>query len=324
MPGATGKILKVAQGSAETQFIRRLDRIFGKPPKSVLGIGDDAALFPADRKHELVWTTDSQIENVHFRRSWLSPLELGGRAAVACLSDIVAMGAQPLYGLITFEIRRGQSLHNLLGTARGIQKQFRSVNARILGGNITASNAFGIHMTAIGKVKKGKAWLRSSARVGDDVFVTGIPGLAALAVFLLKSNSGAASKGIIQKWKTPKLRFDLVSKLKGAVHAAIDISDGLLTDAEHLAQESGVDLNVDLNLLPQVLHPDWDHIRLLPSDDYEILFTASSRCRLRMKALGCYRIGTVRKGNGKIHLTKAGTSVTARPKYWNHLIKLAI
>ncbi|MFH1017974.1 MAG: thiamine-phosphate kinase [Pseudomonadota bacterium] len=318
----------------EFELIRSLQKIFGVPRAPLVGIGDDAAVFRAPAGWDLVWTVDTHVEGVHFRWEWLKFEELGGRAAACALSDIAAMGARPMHGLVSFEFPRDHPARNILGIARGIRREFQRCGASILGGNISSAAKFSVQITVIGRVQRGKAWLRSTARPGDDVYVTGSPGLSALALEILSREKGrkARFRPVLSRWRSPTARVREALRLNGLVSAAIDVSDGLLADARHMADASRVDLHLDLSAIPvpvktrralKELGLDWTSLLARPSDDYELLFTAKPRNRASIEQRlrgGVHRIGSVRRGIGRIwSCTPGATKVLLHPTGWDHL-----
>jgi thiamine-monophosphate kinase len=276
---------------------------------------------------------DTQVEEVHFRWDWLSLLEIGERSAASSLSDIAAMGGTPIHGLVSFEIPRKTAFGDVLRIARGIQKLFRRYGAPILGGNISSGKRFSVQISVLGRVRRGQAWLRSTARPGDDLYVTGTPGLSALALEILRTGTGGrGASSVLAHWRTPTPRFKEASLLRGLVSAAIDVSDGFAADAGQLAASSAVDLWIDFESLPKPkeISPflkrtglTWERLLTLPGDDYELIFTArpgNRRAIERRLGRSAHRIGIVRKGKGRIwRIGNGRTKVALRGIGWDHL-----
>lgn len=322
--------------NGEFRLIEDLRKIFGSPEKPTMGIGDDAAYFETSAKAGWVWTTDSLVENVHFKWLWLSNYELGRRAAVASLSDVVAMGAEPQLGLVTFHIRSDMPFERIHSIAQGIHDEFKTHGGRIVGGNVTRSETFAIDITSLGTVHDKSPWLRSGAKPGDDIWVTGEPGSAALAIALLDRDSSRISEteSLLKRWRRPTLRLKESKQLRGSVSAAIDISDGLLQDAQHLATASKVDLELDLSSMAvsipfqnasESIQSKVEEWRCRPSDDYELLVTAPSRFQKMIKTLpdtGLQRIGRVIEGNGQIHAVGISETLVTNTHFgWDHFTK---
>ncbi|HLG18775.1 MAG TPA: thiamine-phosphate kinase [Bdellovibrionota bacterium] len=321
------------QRSGEFVIIDDLARIFGRPAYG-LGIGDDAAVFSPRGGMDLVWTTDVQVDGFHFHWDWISPEPLGRRAAAVSLSDLAAMGARPLGALVSFHLPPSIDRLKILSVARGIQERVRDAGAHILGGNLTGDKTFSVEISFIGEVPSGRALLRSTAREGDHVYVTGVPGSAALALLLFQKGFQRENlaKEIIDRWRNPLPRLVLGQKLIGLASAAIDISDGFLADGAHLAAQSHVDLEIDESALPesdslveiaQKLGTSFSQVRFEPSDDYELLFTAPASAHseiLELSSEPIHRIGRVLKGNGQVWLLgRDGTKDTVLPLGWDHL-----
>jgi thiamine-monophosphate kinase len=224
----------------------------------------------------------------------------------------------------------------LLLVAEGIQDRFSGFGVQVMGGNISADRSFSVEITLLGEVPHGQALRRSTARVGDDVYVTGIPGSAALALMLLQKAPVESSSitAVLKRWRDPQPPVELSQKLLGIASAAIDVSDGLLADAGHIAQLSHVDIEIEEALLPT--HSDLDtsahfvqttfeSIRFRPSDDYEFLFTAPTSQRQTIAQFfsqGLHRIGHVTAGNGKIWLIGVGgTKNTTLQEGWDHFLE---
>lgn len=319
---------------SEFELIDELTTIFGKPQPPALGIGDDAAVFTAPKGMELIWTTDTQIENIHFRWNWLKPEQVGKRAACQSLSDIAAMGGQPKYAMISFHVPRPLfSKQTLLEICKGMQECFQKFHVQVLGGNISQSPTLSIETALIGFIQSGKALSRANAQVGDDVYVTGYPGSCAAALHLFKSEKGMMStldEGI-QKWREPSPRIQEGLKLVPLAHAAIDISDGVFQDANHIAKASQVTLDFYIDKFPcseflkkaaKTLEWPIEKFFFEPSDDYELLFTAPEDHHIKIqKDFGqkVTQVGKVIKGPGKVRIFQNQREISYEGPYgWDH------
>ena len=213
------------------------------------GVGDDAAVLTVPPGQELVVSTDASVEGVHFRRDWMSPRELGERAAAAALSDLAAMAATPLGLLLALAVPMGWQ-DDVLEVARGVGAAAARARCPIVGGNLTRGTELSITITVLGGASSPLR--RIGAGVGDRAFVTGRlggPG-AALRALLAGGQPSAADRA---RFVVPVPRLEEARWLVAhGAHAAIDISDGLLADAMHLARASGVTLAIDLAALPCV------------------------------------------------------------------------
>jgi thiamine-monophosphate kinase len=224
----------------------------------VVGIGDDAAVVEARGRQVL--TTDTMIEGVHFLRGWLTPRELGVRAFRAAVSDVAAMGALPRYVLLSLEIpgdTDGFGSREALALVRALAGEAKASGAALVGGNVSSASRTGVTVTVVGE-PVAKPLLRSGARAGDFVFVTGSLGGAAAGrnAFFAREDRGE-KKGRLTPTQTaayrrPPLRLDFAAALarSGIARAMIDVSDGLLQDLGHLAESSRVAVRLDASMVP--------------------------------------------------------------------------
>jgi thiamine-monophosphate kinase len=264
----TSTVLHLAMaGGREFDAIRELLAIWGDV---AVGIGDDAAVLVPPTDASLVVSTDACIEHVHFRSDWLTPYEIGGRAATAALSDLAAMGARAQSVLVSLTVP--QDWRARLGeVARGIGDVVRMAGGRIVGGNISRSQTFGITLTAIGAAVQPVS--RRGAQPGDMVFVTGVlggPG-AALDAF---TRGHTPADWLRTRFASPVPRLAEGEWLAArGVTAMIDISDGLHADVAHLARASDVEVVLDATRIPCGLSLTPAEA-LASGEEYELLGTA--------------------------------------------------
>lgn len=235
-------------------------------------IGDDAAVLPRLTDGHRVVSTDACVEHVHFRREWLTPEEVGHRAAAAALSDLAAMGARAECVLVAFVVPAIWQ-NDLAAVADGIGAQVRAAGARIVGGNLSRGDTFAITLTVIGVANRVVS--RAGAAVGDLVVVTGLLGGPgdALAAWERGAQPTAWAR---RRFATPSPRLAAGQALAAAgATAMLDISDGLAADARHLGAASGVTLAIDPARLP--LGPGISPASALQSgEEYELLVTIPS------------------------------------------------
>jgi thiamine-monophosphate kinase len=238
----------------------------------VVGPGDDAAVLRPAPGEDLVATVDAVVEGVHFdARS--TPADVGWKALAVNLSDLAAMGARPLAALVALGLPPDPPLATLRGLARGLGACAREHGLPVVGGNVTRSPALSVTVTALGAVPEGRAVLRSGARPGDLVAVTGTLGDAALGL----APGAPAALARRQRRPTPRVRAGLA--LAGLVRAAVDVSDGFVQDLGHLCRASGVGALVaaaDLPLSPAYRRaarrlPDPWAPALAGGEDYELV-----------------------------------------------------
>ena len=219
-------------------------------------IGDDCAVIRPPGGHDLLFTTDLSIEGVHFTRE-SSAEHIGTRAVARSLSDIAAMGGTPLYCLVSMALAPWVGERWIDGFYRGIFKLLRKAKASLAGGDISHASQFVCEVMICGSIARGKALLRSGARPGDVLYVSGPLG-------------GWRHKRAIMP------RLDFGRKLVGVASACMDISDGLALDLHRLCRESGV--AAELDKVPLLKGATIDQA-LHDGEDYELLYTAPPRVR---------------------------------------------
>jgi thiamine-monophosphate kinase len=230
----------------EFDAIRAMLQVWGA---QATGIGDDAAVLPFAEGESLVASTDASFEHVHFRREWLTPREIGARAAAAALSDLAAMAATPVGLLLALGVPPAWR-SELDALARGIGEVAAAALCPIVGGNVTRAGELSLTITVLGTSPRPLE--RAEARAGDALYVTGtLGGPGAALDALLRGATPRDADRVRFASPVPRLAEGRWLAEHGA-HAAIDISDGLIADAGHLAAASGVRAVLDLAALPCV------------------------------------------------------------------------
>ena len=213
------------------------------------GIGDDAAVLQVPAGEQLIASTDSAVERIHFRREWLSTHEIGYRAVAAALSDLAAMAARPLGILVAIGLAPEQR-EEIAGLADGIGEAAQIAGAPIVGGNITTAAEMSITTTVLGSA--ANPLRRSGARVGDVVYVTGRLGGVRMAVQELTRKAVPTAEQLARfAHPVPRILEAHWIAARGA-RAMIDISDGLTADMSHVAAASAVRITLELERLPLV------------------------------------------------------------------------
>jgi thiamine-monophosphate kinase len=292
----------------EFDFVRALLARWGT---LAAGVGDDAALIDVPADQRLVASTDSAVEGVHFRRDWLTPREIGWRAASAALSDLAAMAAAPLAMLVSLSIPETW-LGDIAELADGLGDAARATGARIAGGDLTSARELCIAITALGS--SAEPLLRSGARSDDLLYVTGRFGgpLSALRAW----QGGNLPTGDTRNrfvHPVPRL-LEAAWLAEHGAHAAIDISDGLLNDAAHIAAASRARLAITLDELPTLggLSPD-DAAR--SGEEYELLVASPHaldvEAFVRRFDLPLTEIGRVEAGHAEVVATLHGARVAS-------------
>jgi thiamine-monophosphate kinase len=283
-----------------------------------VGIGDDCAVLRSPAGHEIIVTTDFSLEQVHFRRDWHPPESIGHRCLARGLSDLAATGARPLAAFLSLAVPAELNLSAAQKSwvARFFDGLLALANRHkvpLAGGDTAQSPEFDCHgrksapmvsadIVLLGSAERGRALLRSGARAGDVIYVTGELGGAA-AELIAVGRDPERFAGLTKAQKNhphlyPEPRIDLGLKLAtaGKAHAAIDLSDGLSTDLLHICEESGLAAEVDAAAIPvHVLAQQAQDDGWVPSalglalhggEDYELLFTARKGSNIPRKIAG--------------------------------------
>jgi len=284
----------------EFDAIRAMLRVWGA---QATGIGDDAAVLSVPEGESLVASTDASFEHVHFRRDWLTPREIGGRAAAAALSDLAAMAATPAGLLLAIGVPpawRGE----LDALARGVGEVAAVALCPIVGGNVTRAGELSLTLTVLGT--SARPLERSGARAGDALYVTGALGGPGAALDALLR--GATPRDVDRaRFAAPRPRIAEGRWLaEHGAHAAIDISDGLVADAGHLAAASGVRVVLDLASLP-CLEGVSPESAASSGEEYELLVAFSTDARPDTRAFS-ERFGVPLTAVGRI-VTGGGVSL---------------
>lgn len=301
-------MMALGQGG-EFDLIRALAERWGP---LATGLGDDAATLALPRGERVVVSTDATVEDVHFRRGWLSLAATGYRAVTAALSDLAAMAATPRGVLVAFTVpvaRRGE----LLEVADGIGEAARDARTTIVGGNISAGAVLTVTTTVVGSAFAPVS--RAGARPGDTLWVTGMLGGPAAVVRALSAGT-RASPELYTRFARPAARLREARWLaaRGCV-AAIDISDGLAADAGHLAAASGVSVDIDADRVP-VLRGATPDDALAGGEEYELLIAArqplDASAFTAAFGIPVTRIGTVvARGSHPVVLRRGGVQISS-------------
>lgn len=269
-------------------------RYFSRPaPTGFLGVGDDCALLTVAPGYQLATSTDLLIEGRHFL-SGVDPAALGHKALAVNLSDLAAMGAQPLACLLSLSLPAID--HDWLsGFSSGFHALASSAHCPLVGGDTTRSPSFiVINVTVMGQVKPELALRRAGARVNDDIWLTGFLGAPDIALRLLQGRLPAdaallaATRDALERPQPPLL---FAQQLAGVAHAALDISDGLVQDLGHILKASACGAELDYAALPlapgiEGLDPELLRVAALSGGDvYQLCFTASPQSREQIEAL---------------------------------------
>jgi thiamine-monophosphate kinase len=312
--GGKRRTISLGEGR-EFDLIRRFTESDGELPREVrVGPGDDATVLEGG----WVVTSDVSVEDVHFRRSWISDREIGYRAAAAALSDLAAMAATPVALLVSMAAPRDGV--DLLAVQEGVREAAASVGASVVGGDLSGSpGPLVVDVVALGRT----AWpvLRDGAEPGDEVWVTGRLGASSAAARAWESGA-EPSPALRETFARPRPRVAEARWLvdREWVDALIDLSDGLAGDAGHLAAASGVRITLEADRIPvaeaalEALGPEVaGDAALHGGEDYELCFVTDPgkvdpADFERRFGLPLTRVGTVSEGEGVWLVAADGTS----------------
>ena len=252
---------------SEAGLIARLRDLFHTSFQSQVevGIGDDAAVVqPSSNK--LVATVDMAVEDIHFNRNWSQPFQIGAKLTTANLADIFAMGAVPKYLLVAAAISEINNAEIVLELAKGIRSVADRFEVSVIGGDLSKSEKMMLSITALGDIS-GNPITRSGAKVGDLIYLSSLTGLSAAGLAIL-SRGLDRPRYVVDAHLNPKLVAP--DKLIKYATSMCDISDGLTTDALHIASASSVNLNLSKELIAK--SPDFKDLSELATELNEDVF----------------------------------------------------
>lgn len=309
-----------------------IERFFSRPASgTLLGVGDDAALITPSPGHDLVVTTDTIVSGVHFLPD-AEPRNLGCKALAVNLSDLAAMGARPRWALLAITVPKADDAW-LSAFSEGFYDLARRHDVSLIGGD-TTRGPLAVAVTALGEVATGRALRRDGARVGDELWVSGQIGSAALAMRHIRGDvrlKGKGLEGCMARLEAPIPRVELGKALINIASSAIDVSDGLVADAGHICAASGVAIEISFSDVPSM--SDVEHLKgdrvvrdalLTGGDDYELLFTVAAGESRQLDAisgqlgLALTRIGRVVSGEGVQVLDQSGGVIAVDAGGYQH------
>jgi thiamine-monophosphate kinase len=318
--------------SSEKALLARIRRKALTGYAVTAGIGDDCAVVKIPKGHEALVTTDFSLEGVHFRREWHSAEVIGHRCLTRGLSDIAAMGGVPLAAFVSLALPRRLPQSWVNGFYQGLLKLAGEFSVTLAGGDMAESpSGVMADIVVLGSVPKGKAVLRSRARPGDRIYVTGSLGGSAAALDLLLSGK---KKNLRPEdfpahfFPSPRVEVGRILREKALASAMIDISDGLSTDLAHICEESGVGAEIEASAIPRARIGRAPHevdlnFALHGGDDYELLFTASSSKRIPSAIAGVAitQIGRITRRKGIIIRDRNGQDAPLKSRGWEYFKK---
>mgnify|MGYP001438801167 FL=1 len=269
--------------------------------KEARNLNDDAAIFRPKIKNEIVISTDSLVEGIHFF-GHENPSDIAKKSLRVNLSDMAAMGAKPLFYNLALNIPKHKVQKFIPKFVNGLKEDQDTFNLKLIGGDLTSSlKHINITITIFGEIPQGQFLPRGGAKNGDLLFVSGFLGLSKIGLdnFFSKSNQFKSARN---KYLLPEPRVDLSILLRKIANCMIDISDGLVQDATHLAEKSNLSVEIDIKKIPLPNFKSLTHEIILNSalyggDDYELLFSCDPCHEEFLKKLSL---------KTKINLTKIG------------------
>ena len=324
--------------TSEFDLIERYLAPLAKAAAGSFGLRNDAAVVNLETARQLVVTADAMVEGIHFLPGTAADL-VARKLLRVNLSDLAAMGATPTGYLLTAALppERGGAL--LSAMARGLAVDQAAFGIGLLGGDtVSTPGPITLSLTALGTVGQDQVLQRATARDGDSVFISGTVGDAALGLLALTGELGEidddVSGALAERYHLPEPRIGLGRVLaeNGLASAAIDVSDGLVADLGHIADQSGLGAEILAGQLPLSgaarslleLRPNLQEVILTGGDDYELLFaadpavTATVESTARKLKLPITKIGRMTDGNGVRVRDEKGQLVPLAVAGWNH------
>jgi thiamine-monophosphate kinase len=281
-----------------------------------VGIGDDAAILDIPPGHSLVYCSDLVVEDTHFARGIHPPDSVGYKAVAVNVSDVGAMGGIPMSFTIAIAAPGSLELAWIDDFYSGIERACRDFDVVLAGGDTSSAESIFVDVSMVGRVRTGRAVLRSGARPGDQIYVTGTLGASALGLELLRS--GKKEHAAIRRHLYPEPRHRLGQAIAGLAHAMIDVSDGLSTDLMHIVRESEVSARIHKDRLPAADGAGEMHA-LHGGEEYELLITAPE-LPLEIEGVPLRCIGEIVPSTAehRIVLVDGATETVLHPQGWDH------
>ncbi len=324
---------------SETDLVRFLQRRFPAGGGVRVGIGDDAAVLRGSPGCDWVVTSDLLVENVHFLRPAQPARAVGWKALARSLSDIAAMAAHPRYALVALAVPAATPASWVKEFFAGVAALARRHRVQVVGGDFSSAAQVVAEVQVMGEVQRGRALLRSGARPGQAIFVSGRLGTSALGALCVRARLGSKALPVRRALRAhfyPQPRLKLAEALaRRGASALIDLSDGLSTDLHHLCEASGVGARLYVERIPTVklpgplarrLRTNALELALHGGEDYELLFTlpATKAARLPRSLAGVplTRIGETTKERGVV-LVEHGRRRRLEARGWDHFRRRA-
>lgn len=294
------------------------------------GIGDDCAVLRPQAGHEVLVTTDFTLEGTHFRREWHTAEVVGRRCLARGLSDIAAMGGEPSAVFLSLALPANLSQKWVDGFIKGLLSLAEEFKVSLAGGDIAETpNGILADIVVVGSVPRAKAVLRSAAKPGDPIYVTGELGGSAAALKQLLTGKRIHPDDFTRHfYPVPRLAVGKLLRTRGLATAMIDLSDGLSTDLAHLCEESRLGAEIFEQKVPlaRVGRPVQKvelNDALHGGEDYELLFTAPPKKKVpsRIAGVPVTLIGWMRRGKRLLLTNERGDGFELQPHGWEHFTR---
>ncbi|WP_017729465.1 thiamine-phosphate kinase [Halalkalibacterium ligniniphilum] len=322
----------------EFALIRQITPKATKQPSLQVGIGDDAAIYTGSDDYDEVICVDTMVEDIHFRRDTLTPFQIGYKGLAINISDLAAMGALPMYYLVSIAIPRSWTEEEIRAIYKGMHQLGHEYAMDLIGGDtVSTRDKLVLTVTAIGRVETGRKLLRSNAKADDVVFVTGTIGKSAAGLELLfeRGLNGSYSEKEQELVKahqqpSPRVEAGRIFARSGYRLALNDVSDGVGSEANELAEASNVSICIEEDKLP--FHPSLTFysdskklkLALFGGEDFELIGTASIQdfrpLQKQCEDVGVQltEIGYVEKGKAGVSLIQHGKRIVLKKEGYNH------
>lgn len=317
-----------------------IDRLAGRLAATdesvVVGIGDDAAVVAYSAGAQVVTTTDMLVEGVHFRRDTIDDRLLGWKAIAVSISDIAAMGGRPRHAVVSLAIPVAMEVERIEELYSGMDEVCRAYGMHVVGGDVVKTDGpFVLSVTVLGEVEAGRALLRSGARPGDLLFVTGTVGGSAAGLEYIQKGGAVLDDSLLKSLHqrpVPQVRAGRLLLESGACTSLNDVSDGVASETNEIAKMSGVQLVIEAERMPMqaivteyAAHRGIDPLdwALFGGEDYQLVGTLDPAGADRAMSLFAKEglpltvIGRVEAGQG-VTLLRQGERQELTPKGFNH------
>ncbi len=316
----------------EFEWIKTITPEKRHQPTLIEGIGDDAALVRPEAGYDDILCVDTMVESVHFSRKTMSPYQIGHKALAVNVSDIAAMGGAPKFYLVSIAIPKGWTEEELHDIYQGMADLAEDFHIDLIGGDtVSTEGPLVVSVTVLGRVQQDRKLLRKNARSGDVVFLTGPVGLSAAGLHLLLQDE-VSIKRLIEAHQLPQPQVNAGLLLGGSGYriALNDISDGLASEANEIAEASNVQLILDEECLPSIeAFASYDKEQVLEwmlygGEDFQLIGTVSEvdwhslQKRFEEHDQPLYKIGTVCEGPAQVMLKKGEELLPIGKRGYNH------